>query len=100
MPMGETPSRMAPFRHCRLRPAISLRASSSEIFWKRGTLFPNSTDIYDANSKAISVWAYEPPYRPALDNMPMAPVASTHLEGDKANALSPAGFLNPSNSRG
>ena len=60
----------------------------------------NSTEIHDANSKAISEMAYVPPYRPDIAVIPIALVDSTHFVGDIVKAFSPASFLNPSNSMG
>ena len=79
----------------RRRRAASL--SDSEIMTD---LCLNSTEIHDANSKAISEMAYVPPYRPDIAVIPIALVDSTHFVGDIVKAFSPASFLNPSNSMG
>ena len=60
----------------------------------------NSAEIQEANSKAISLCANVPPYLPALEKIPIAPVVSTYFFGDMVNALEPAWILNPSNSTG
>jgi hypothetical protein len=58
----------------------------------------NSGEIHDANSKAISEWAYVPPYLPDLDVIPIALVASIHRCGVRVNAFVPDSFLKVSNS--
>ena len=59
----------------------------------------NSGEIQEANSKAISVWAYvQPPYLPDFEIIPMAFVVFIHCCGDIVNALEPDSFLKWSNS--
>jgi len=58
----------------------------------------NSTEIQDANSRAISLWANVPPSRP--DFYIIAVVLSIQRFGVITKLLSPACFLNPSNSTG
>ena len=43
-------------------------------------------DIHDANSSAMSEWAYVPPYLPALVEIPIALTALIHFEGDMVKA--------------
>ena len=38
----------------------------------------NSTEIHEANSNAMSLWANVPPYRPGFAIIPRAPVFSIH----------------------
>ena len=42
-----------------------------------------------ANSKAISLWAYVPPYRPDLDTIPMALVDSIQRLGVNEKPFEP-----------
>ena len=58
----------------------------------------NSADTHEANSKAMSLCANVPPVRPALLFIPIAPVASIHLLGDRVKLFVPASFLKVSNS--
>src|SRR5690606_8045934 len=60
----------------------------------------NSIEIQEANSKAISLWANVPPYRPDFETIPIALVLSIHRLGVITKLFSPACFLNPSNSTG
>ena len=60
----------------------------------------NSDETQEANSKAISLWAYVPPYLPALDTIPMALVDSIHYLGDSVKAFAPESFLTLSNAIG
>jgi len=50
------------------------------------------------NSKAISLWAYVPPYLPDFEYIPMAFVALTHFFGVRLKEFKPASFLKVSNS--
>ena len=58
----------------------------------------NSGDTHEANSKAMSLCAYVPPYLPDLDIIPIAFVASIHFCGERVKAFAPASFLKESNS--
>jgi hypothetical protein len=50
----------------------------------------NSTDTHDANSIAISLCAYVPPYLPGLDTMPIALVDSIHFFDVRTKLFNPA----------
>src|SRR5574344_3171699 len=58
----------------------------------------NFGDTHEANSKAISFWAYVPPWRPAFAMMPREFVFSTHCLTDSRKRFVPASFLIPPNS--
>jgi hypothetical protein len=60
----------------------------------------NSTEIQEANSKAISLCAYVPPYLPLFEIIPLALVFSIHCLGVKIKLLEPDLYLNLSNSMG
>jgi hypothetical protein len=50
----------------------------------------NSTDTHDANSNAISLCAYVPPYLPALTTRPMAFVDSIQFLDVRTKLFNPA----------
>ena len=55
----------------------------------------NSSEIHEANSKAISLCANTPPYFPILNTIPIAFVVSIHFFGDNEKELYPAlSYLN------
>ena len=62
------------------------------------TYILNSAEIHEANSKAMSLYAKAPPYRPLFEIMPIAFVKLIHFLGDKVNELYPASDLIRSNS--
>src|SRR5574344_839398 len=58
----------------------------------------NSAETQVANSKAMSLWANVPPYRPDLEINPTAFVLEIHFCGERVKAFDPASCLKESNS--